>query len=501
MTIMDKIQGTPFEPTPSSPVRQDAGREMPRPNDVEMGEATRLGKRKVDEITQIEANPMVLQSNVVNRIGNRTIYRNGSYEGEYENGIPNGTGRLEFDGIVYIGEISRGYPHGKGQFRFPDGSVYIGEVYEGRPHGIGEYRTGGVVYEGSISQGRILGQGSVTIPRELHLGPIAHYEGVFNTPLSMLVDLDEIANPTGRYRVTYRDGSTYEGELVQGRSEGLGKFTREGDSFEGYWHDNHPLVIQTEPITHFSFANMSEMAYPVLDTRGNGSGLIRDAVGNVYEGEIRDRVPHGKGKLTSTDGHILEGDFQEGQFVRGRMVLPNKFKFEGDFIPEFSGEAVLNSGVTCKGRFSLKTLDGEVERLTFPNGVIFSGTVSQMKPLDGRLTYGNTVIPVTQNYQPVIEAIGPQKMRIFYKDGSLYEGEANVVTRTPHGIGKFSSRDGSVYEGMFVDGVRQGLGTLSYKSGYYSGHFMNGKPNAGYMGIFESPILYNVDPLRAQKLL
>ena len=37
--------------------------------------------------------------------------------------------------------------------------------------------------------------------------------------------------------------------------------------------------------------------------------------GDVYEGEYKDGVPHGRGKMTSPSGYIQEGRFRKGHFI------------------------------------------------------------------------------------------------------------------------------------------------------------------------------------------
>ena len=37
----------------------------------------------------------------------------------------------------------------------------------------------------------------------------------------------------------------------------------------------------------------------------------------IYEGEVKDGVPHGKGKSTLSDGSIYEGNFKDG-FPHGK---------------------------------------------------------------------------------------------------------------------------------------------------------------------------------------
>ena len=59
------------------------------------------------------------------------------YEGEIENGKPNGTGTLIYrNGTRYVGEYLDGTWNGQGSFYFPDGEKWVGEFKEDAPWNI-----------------------------------------------------------------------------------------------------------------------------------------------------------------------------------------------------------------------------------------------------------------------------------------------------------------------------------------------------------------------------
>ncbi|KAL9188867.1 hypothetical protein ACHAXT_011357 [Thalassiosira profunda] len=123
---------------------------------------------------------------------------NGVYEGEIQDGVPHGTGKLEFDnGDVYDGEWKDGNRHRKGIYRFADGELYSGELVDGNPHGRGDYKwADGRVYEGEFANGQQHGLGKMTWP----------------------------------------SGLAYEGEWVAGRKHGRGTMKLPtGETREGIW--------------------------------------------------------------------------------------------------------------------------------------------------------------------------------------------------------------------------------------------------------------------------
>ena len=80
---------------------------------------------------------------------------NPKYQGDVENGVPNGLGFLIFpNGDKYVGEFKDGKIHGQGTYTSPHGTKYVGEFKDGLPNGqgtlthpdgrkyVGEYKDG-----------------------------------------------------------------------------------------------------------------------------------------------------------------------------------------------------------------------------------------------------------------------------------------------------------------------------------------------------------------------
>ena len=62
------------------------------------------------------------------------------YEGEIENGVPNGQGTNTFpDGKKYVGEFKDGVMNGQGTLTLPNGHKYVGEFKDGEKHCQGTY--------------------------------------------------------------------------------------------------------------------------------------------------------------------------------------------------------------------------------------------------------------------------------------------------------------------------------------------------------------------------
>jgi len=83
----------------------------------------------------------------------------------------------------------------------------------------------------------------------------------------------------GKGKITNSNGTSYEGEIVNGRPHGKGIFTYpDGDKYEGDFVDGLP----------------------------HGKGIFTYPDGDKYEGDYVNGLPDGKGELTKSDGSSYE---------------------------------------------------------------------------------------------------------------------------------------------------------------------------------------------------
>ena len=123
----------------------------------------------------------------------------------------------------------------------------------------------------------------------------------------------------------YADKSRYEGEKIDDKRIGKGKmFYSNGTSFEGYWRNDK--------------------------REGNGLLLTKENK-EIYRGEFKNDLFHGKGRLCNMKARILKESINymdfgiindawvmyEGEFSKGKkhgngvMIMGNGEKFEGRF--------------------------------------------------------------------------------------------------------------------------------------------------------------------------
>lgn len=64
-----------------------------------------------------------------------------------------------------------------------------------------------------------------------------------------------------------------------------------------------------------------------------------------------------------------------------------------------------------------------------------------------------------------------------HEDGAVYRGEQNAEGQK-HGVGRYTWKDGSFYDGEWKNGERDGVGMYTYPSGgVYEGEWKDSKPH------------------------
>ena len=167
-----------------------------------------------------------------------------------------------------------------------------------------------------------------------------------------------------------------------------------------------------------------------LDGKKDGKGLILYKNGAKYEGEIKNNLHNGFGKLTQLDGEIFIGQWKNGK-INGKGV---RYHSNGDV---YSGDYV-NS-----------IRDG------FGKYVFFNGDTYEGQWKNGKAN---------------------GKGYFKFRNGNVYEGyfENNSFC----GQGCFKKKTGEIYIGKFKNGLLNGEGTeINQDKEKFIGMFINGKKN------------------------
>jgi len=139
----------------------------------------------------------------------------------------------------------------------------------------------------------------------------------------------------------YDDGSTYYGQVYDGRRHGQGTWHSTSMQYEGQWHSDvqHGEGVQvwadggcyTGQFSHGKFSGKGRMSWKTttgthvyegqyVDDLKHGFGKFQWADGRVYEGEWRSGKRHGKGCFLSASGKVTTGIWVGDKFSKERTA-------------------------------------------------------------------------------------------------------------------------------------------------------------------------------------
>jgi hypothetical protein len=175
--------------------------------------------------------------------------------------------------------------------------------------------------------------------------------------------------------------------------------------------------------------------------------------GDVYEGEWKDGVPHGHGKMVYSDGDVYEGEWKDGvPHGHGKMVYSDGDVYEGEWKdgdPHGHGKQKYSDGTVYDGNWIDGTPNGHC-KVTYANGNVYDGEFyRQDKNGHGKFTLADGTI-YNGNW---IDGTPNGHFKATYTTGVTYEGESK--DGRPHGWGKLTLADGKILEGEWKDGHHQ----------------------------------------------
>ncbi|RHX97735.1 hypothetical protein DYB38_009954 [Aphanomyces astaci] len=250
--------------------------------------------------------------------GHATFINGQVYEGEFWDGRMHGRGRLEWpDGVVYEGDFEYNEISGSGKYVWPDESWYEGAVKGGKRHGHGYFQSSNKIttYEGEWVDGKQDGLGRMVYDE--HNG--IEYDGEWKAGVR-----------DGHGTMKYGTGNVYEGRWANGVKCGQGTmhWFDKMEKYDGGWLDDkqHGHGVHVWKATE-KRGNRYEGEF--ADGVRDGYGIFYYANGARYEGHWDTNVKNGLGLFFFEDGTIYEGEF-----VHDRMVdLNDNRKQSSDTIP------------------------------------------------------------------------------------------------------------------------------------------------------------------------
>lgn len=201
-------------------------------------------------------------------------YPDGSkYLGNWHKQMQQGKGRLEqADGTVYFGMWDRGQFHGEGELTFANGNKLVCEFVVGNSSGVGKfYFANGDEYEGQILNNSLHGHGTMQYENgDRYVGDWLNNQRHGNGKLTLadgaiaegkwagnqyVISWDQLGYhgrpdelvkcaegcPDGYGYYRYPDGTTYEGDIVNGQPAGQGTVQyADGQRYAGAYHNHRP---------------------------------------------------------------------------------------------------------------------------------------------------------------------------------------------------------------------------------------------------------------------
>jgi hypothetical protein len=418
------------------------------------------------------------------------------------------------------------------------------------------------IYEGIIGEdGQWLGTGKFTHNNgDVYEGEF-EYGGSFALNTFFLNHFDGCRLKNGK--ITYSDGKIYEGTFQSlGDSDlrflyGQGKIMfADGEIWDGEWKANK-LMNGT-----VRFANASihvVKSNDCFDDKFNGQGSLTDEFGDIYEGEFRGGALH-RGTITYLDGVVqavesdefrimklsgnvkiannyngsshrkphseelsgmfYDGEFCNGDFVRGRMFDYTEKRWKGTFRDGLLNDSLGEYGF-AKVEFHLGNfVDGIHNGYglytavfnyplafigLFENGYFVKGSLNEDNeyepshgfPADG-INREDIAKIIENSHNPWLEFEGEFSLTTnfydnfdFFGHGKLTDLLDGTVLETLssgkfyeselHGYGRQIDSDGTIYEGEFQESCFHGQGKLTKPDGtilegtFHMGKFIDAK--------------------------
>ena len=342
------------------------------------------------------------------RLGDGTVYK-----GEWKNNKFHGFGTFVFGaetqwaGHTFSGNFKDGTYHGYGIYTFPDGEKYVGDYKEGKKHGFGSYSfANGEKYIGAFADDQYNGQGNLTFANG------DKYVGEFRDGLTH-----------GRGTYIFADGEKYVGGFLDGKYHGQGvynyangmkdvgefrddqlngfatRYLADGSiDKQGIWKDDKFLYASNGPASsdlppcpasglwHMCFAEFSEDDGSIYtgewkdnDYEGFGTyifGKNTDWADDVYVGDFKGGLFHGKGRYTKLNGENYVGGFREGKSSGyGIYTFANGDVYEGEYKDgkrHGKGTYTFPSGEKYEGEYKDGKKNGQ-GTYTFADGERYTG--------------------------------------------------------------------------------------------------------------------------------
>ena len=416
-----------------------------------------------------------------------------SYIGSYKNGLYNGFGiKLYDNNDVYEGNWEDGLKHGEGKLKKEDGS-YLDGLWQTD------------VFISGKEFGKLYRFVKPPLPNEnidiIHLQhespPVRlHTEESDYPKINDNIQENQFCwyfgdisdkKAHGNGVEYFENESRYEGEFVNNKRHGKGVL----------WNKNGVRVSKGIFIDGLlnGLGKIYNGENGVIEKRGffkneflEGEGVIYDSYGKVlYQGAFVKNIKEGYGIFYNKIAEKYEGNFVNDQKEgKGKEWYIDGSKYEGLFQNNYRhgyGEVYHTNGDFYKGDWYKDTIFGNGELFSKADKTNYVGEFANNE----KNGYGvMTNLSNKEKYEG--NWVDSQKSGLgdfFYKNGDVYKG--NWSQNQKNGSGTLThKKDLTVYKGNFIDDQISGKGKLTYplKDICYIGEFKKEKPN-GFGRIYE----------------
>ncbi|PIN23932.1 Phosphatidylinositol-4-phosphate 5-kinase [Handroanthus impetiginosus] len=180
--------------------------------------------------------------------------------------------------------------------------------------------------------------------------------------------------------------------------------------------------------------------------------------GDVYFGNFKGMLPHGKGKYMWSDGTVYEGDWVKGKMTgKGKIFWPSQATYEGDFSGGYLhgfGTFIGSDRSMYKGFFKMSSQHG-IGRKQYLNSDVYDGCWREgVREGSGRYAWSNGNVYIGHWKSGKMSGRGVMK----WFNGDLFDGCWSNGWK--HGSGFYRFGDGSYYFGTWTKGLKDGPGTF-----------------------------------------
>ena len=351
----------------------------------------------------------------------------------------------------YEGEVSNGTPNGFGVLSYPFtyGKSVVGEWKKGK-----ELNTEHYDNDGNLIGKWLNGKWELTygiLCRTLKDGKTVWSEKCNDVLGSKFVGDIENMKPNGQGTVTLPNEYTFTGGFKDGKFHGQGTQI---------------------------FSNRDKYVGEFKSGKKHGKGTLSSTNGFKYVGKFKSGKKHGQGTLDLLDGGKYVGTFKnDKKSGSGTLTSPGGFKYVGEFK---------NGSKNGKGTFTWPD-DGKYEgewkdgkfhgqgAFTFSDKNIGMGEFRENKPWN-IITYdneGNITWKMMNGVRVDKSKLLKVKNETLYRDTPF----AKWVKGGKKWFRSGNKKTRAKYVGKIVNGVPNGLGTLTFPSGSkHVGNFWDGKP-------------------------